>query len=65
MDEATSSLDGETEQAIVQAINRLSGDITILIIAHRLSTIENCDIVYRIENGTATRERGQRELGRD
>ena len=59
MDEATSSLDGETEQAIVQAINRLSGDITILIIAHRLSTIENCDIVYRIENGKATKERGE------
>ena len=58
MDEATSSLDGETEQAIVQAINNLSGDITILIIAHRLSTIENCDIVYRIENGKATKERG-------
>ena len=58
MDEATSSLDGETEAAIVSAINRLSGDITILIIAHRLSTIENCDIVYRIENGKATRERG-------
>ena len=58
MDEATSSLDGETEHAIVEAINQLSGDITILIIAHRLSTIENCDIVYRIENGTATRERG-------
>ena len=58
MDEATSSLDGETEAAIVQAINRLSGDITILIIAHRLSTIENCDIVYRIEKGKATRERG-------
>ena len=57
MDEATSSLDGETEHAIVEAINQLSGDITILIIAHRLSTIENCDIVYRIENGTATRER--------
>jgi ABC-type multidrug transport system fused ATPase/permease subunit len=57
MDEATSSLDGETEHAIVEAINKLSGDITILIIAHRLSTIENCDIVYRIENGTATRER--------
>ena len=58
MDEATSSLDGETEHAIVEAINRLSGDITILIIAHRLSTIENCDIVYRIENGVATKERG-------
>ena len=58
MDEATSSLDGETEAAIVRAINRLSGDITILIIAHRLTTIENCDIVYRIENGKATVERG-------
>ena len=57
MDEATSSLDGDTEHAIVEAINKLSGDITILIIAHRLSTIENCDIVYRIENGVATRER--------
>ena len=57
MDEATSSLDGETEHAIVEAINKLSGDITILIIAHRLSTIDNCDMVYRIENGTATRER--------
>ena len=58
MDEATSSLDGETEQAIVSAINDLSGDITILIIAHRLSTIENCDLVYRIEDGKATLERG-------
>lgn len=58
MDEATSSLDGETEQAIVSAINDLSGDITILIIAHRLSTIENCDMVYRIEDGKATLERG-------
>ena len=57
MDEATSSLDGETEAAIVKAINQLSGDITILIIAHRLSTIENCDIVYRIENGKAALER--------
>ena len=53
MDEATSSLDGETEKAIVDSIDDLSGDLTILIIAHRLSTIENCDIVYRIENGRA------------
>ena len=54
MDEATSSLDGDTEKAIVDSINMLSGDITLLIIAHRLSTIENCDIIYRIENGKAT-----------
>ena len=61
MDEATSSLDGETEKAIVEAINSLSGDITILIIAHRLSTIENCDLVYRIENGKATLEKRKGE----
>lgn len=57
MDEATSSLDGDTEKAIVDSINMLSGDITLLIIAHRLSTIENCDIIYRIENGEAHCER--------
>lgn len=53
MDEATSSLDGETEKAIVDSVNSLSGDLTMLIIAHRLSTIENCSIVYRIEKGKA------------
>ena len=53
MDEATSSLDGDTEKAIVDSINRLSGELTMLIIAHRLSTIESCDIVYRVENGGA------------
>lgn len=57
MDEATSALDGETEKAIVDSINALSGNITLLIIAHRLSTIKDCDIVYRIENGLATVER--------
>lgn len=53
MDEATSALDNDTEQAIIESINRLSGKKTLLIIAHRLTTIEDCDIVYRIENGTA------------
>lgn len=57
MDEATSALDNETEKAIVESINALSGSITLLIIAHRITTIENCDIIYRIENGTATVER--------
>ncbi len=57
LDEATSSLDNDTERAIVESINRLSSEKTMLIIAHRLSTIKDCDLIYRIENGTITRER--------
>lgn len=60
MDEATSSLDGETEKMIVESINAISKDITILIIAHRLSTIENCDMVYRIEDGKSILERTEK-----
>lgn len=56
MDEATSALDNDTEKAIVDSINTLSGDITLLIIAHRLTTIQDCDIIYRIEDGKATLE---------
>ncbi len=51
MDEATSALDNETEKEIMKAIDELKGDKTLIIIAHRLSTIENCDIVYRMNNG--------------
>ena len=57
LDEATSALDNETEKAIMESINRLHGRKTLVIIAHRLQTIEQCDIVYRIENGKAVRER--------
>lgn len=57
LDEATSALDNETEAAIMDSINRLHGRKTLVIIAHRLQTIEKCDMVYRIEDGKATRER--------
>lgn len=57
LDEATSALDNDTEAAIMDSINRLHGKKTLIIIAHRLQTIEKCDMVYRIENGKATRER--------
>ena len=57
LDEATSALDNDTESAIMESINRLHGKKTLVIIAHRLNTIENCDIIYRVENGKATRER--------
>ena len=52
LDEATSSLDTETEKAVMEAIEKFQGDKTMIIIAHRLSTIENCDIIFKIENGT-------------
>ncbi len=55
-DEATSALDNDTEAAIMEAINALKGRKTMVIIAHRLKTIENCDIVYRVENGQITEE---------
>lgn len=56
-DEATSALDNDTEKEVMQAIDSLQGSKTILMIAHRLSTIENCDIVYRIEDGKAVVEK--------
>jgi ABC-type multidrug transport system fused ATPase/permease subunit len=57
LDEATSSLDNDTEKAVMEAVNGFQGDKTMLIVAHRLSTIEHCDIVYRVEGGGVTQER--------
>ena len=57
MDEATSALDNDTEAAIIESVNRLHGKKTLVIIAHRLQTIENCDMIYRVEDGKIVRER--------
>lgn len=56
-DEATSSLDNDTEAAIMDSINSLHGKKTMIIIAHRLQTIEGCDMVYKVSDGKITRER--------
>jgi ABC-type multidrug transport system fused ATPase/permease subunit len=50
-DEATSALDNETEQAVMQAIENLSDDLTILIIAHRLTTLKSCTQVVELGDG--------------
>ena len=50
-DEATSALDNETEQAVMQAIEGLSKDLTLLIIAHRLTTLKNCDQIVVLGEG--------------
>jgi ABC-type multidrug transport system fused ATPase/permease subunit len=51
LDEATSSLDSESEKYIQNSIESLHGQITLIIIAHRLSTIKNVDIIHLIDNG--------------
>lgn len=51
MDEATSALDNTTEKNIMQAIDHLRNDYTIIMIAHRLTTIKNCDIIFYLQNG--------------
>ena len=51
LDEATSSLDVETERGVMEAVDALHGQKTIIVIAHRLSTIRYCDWVYRFEKG--------------
>ena len=56
LDEATSALDNETEAALMSAISTIQGTKTLVIIAHRLTTIENCDIIYRVEGGTVTKD---------
>lgn len=55
LDEATSALDNDTEAAIMEAIDNFHGKKTMLIIAHRLKTIENCDLIYKVDEGKIMR----------
>ena len=51
LDEATSSLDNQTEKVVMEAVNNLSKDILIILIAHRLNTVKNCDKIFQLEKG--------------
>jgi len=62
LDEATSSLDAETENKIQKAINFLTKDRTTLVIAHRLSTILNSDRIYVVDNGSIVDEGKHEDL---
>ena len=50
-DEATSSLDNETEKAVMKSINELGAQKTMIIVAHRLTTLDGCDRIYKVEDG--------------
>lgn len=56
LDEATSSLDGETEHVVMEAVTALQGSKTIIVVAHRLSTVEKCDRLFRLERGKVVAE---------
>lgn len=51
LDEATSALDNETETAVMESIEKLQGEKTMIIIAHRLTTIKNVDHIYEVIDG--------------
>ena len=55
-DEATSALDNATEQSVMETIEGLSHDLTILLVAHRLTTVQRCDIVVELEHGRVVAE---------
>ena len=51
LDEATSSLDMQTEEEIVNQMQKFKGEKTVITIAHRISTLKYCDCLYRLEKG--------------
>ena len=51
MDEATSALDTLTEKLVMEAVQRIRNEKTVVLIAHRLSTVRNCDRIYLLEHG--------------
>jgi ATP-binding cassette subfamily C protein len=56
LDEATSNLDNKNEKKILESIERIHGDMTVLVIAHRFSSISNSDIIYLMEDGHIVEE---------
>ena len=63
LDEATSSLDVDTERQVMEAVNALRGVKTLLIVAHRLSTVERCDRLFHLERGRLVEEEEVSAMG--
>jgi len=54
-DEATSSLDNKTERTVMDAVDEINDEITILMVAHRTTTLDNCELIVELENGMVKR----------
>jgi ABC-type protease/lipase transport system fused ATPase/permease subunit len=54
-DEATSSLDNDTERAVMEVIESIGEELTVIIVAYRLTTLKNCRQIVELENGKITR----------
>ncbi|KIH69013.1 ABC transporter, ATP-binding protein [Ancylostoma duodenale] len=65
LDEATSSLDSHSEDAIQETLRRIAGKLTVIVIAHRLTTIKNADRIYVIDNGKIVQSGTHTELLKD
>jgi ATP-binding cassette, subfamily B, bacterial PglK len=62
MDEATAALDNVTEKAIMESVEKLSGEKTVIMIAHRLTTIINCDLICFMKDGNIADSGSYQEL---
>ena len=54
-DEATSALDNDTERAVMESIEELGDELTVIIVAHRLTTLKNCTQIIELEGGRISR----------
>jgi ATP-binding cassette subfamily B protein len=61
-DEATSALDNATEREVMQAIDSLGSELTVLIVAHRLSTLKHCTHIVELSQGQVVRQGGYDEI---
>ena len=61
-DEATSSLDNDTERTVMETIDSLGDQLTVIIVAHRLTTLKNCTHLVEMENGRVKRHGTYEEI---
>ena len=62
MDESTSALDTGTEREIVDEINRLKGEKTMIVIAHRITTLQHCNAIYKLNHGSLSEKLTYEEI---